>query len=131
MITSSKFTFNKIHKRNTHLLTAINYVRDKIFNGKNRLFVNSPWILCHVKLSFFPFNGCHNCTTLFNTVYAQVLYMFKSAYRILEVCEHFWIRTDYFFEVRWSEGHTIYKISLVNFEFRAYSPRPTHLPLNP
>ena len=131
MITSSKYIFNKIHKQNTHLLTAINYVRNKIFNSKNRFFANSPWILCHVRLSFFPFNSCHNCTTLFNTVDIQVLYMFKSAYRILEVCEHFWIRTDYFFEVRWSEGHTIYKISLVNFEFRAYSPRPTHLPLNP
>ena len=27
-------------KQNTHLLTAISYVRNKIFNGKNHFFAN-------------------------------------------------------------------------------------------
>ena len=131
MITSSKYTFNKIHKQNTHLLTAINYVRNKIFNSKNRFFVNSPWISCHVRLSFFRLMVVITAQ-LYST---QSTFRFctcsNPAYRILEVCEHFWIRADYFYKARWSEGHTIYKISLVNFEFRAHNPRLTHLPLYP
>ena len=43
----------------------------------------------------------------------------------LTCAESFCIRADFLSEGRWKEEHPIYKISLVNFIFRAEVPRPT------
>ena len=104
MITSSKYTFNKIHRQNTHLLTAIHYVRNKIFNGKNLFFAISQWILCHVRLSFFRLRVVITVQLYSTQSTLRFCTCSNRAYRILEVCERFWIRTDFFYEVRWSEG---------------------------
>lgn len=39
--------------------------------------------------------------------------------------EGFWCRADFSYEVRWLERQPIFKVSLVNFALRAYSPQPT------